>query len=115
MSTDQFADRMAAIRARFAAKLTAKIEETNAALPSLAGADGDVIEAVAATYRRIHDLCGVGPTVGFLETGRAARNLDAVLIGPFRAARGLTPDEVAKLKEGLDALRAAAQIDTQSN
>ncbi len=114
MSTDQFVQRIAAIRMRFASKLTTKIEETDAALPHLAGVGGDVVDAVAATYRRIHDLCGVGPTVGFVETGQAARNLDAILIGPFRAARGLTTDEVARLKEGLDALRSAALIDIQS-
>ena len=114
MSNDQFAERIAAIRLRFASKLATKIEETDAALPHLAGAGGDVVDAVATTYRRIHDLCGVGPTVGFVETGQAARSLDAILIGPFRAARGLTDDEVARLKEGLDALRAAALIDIQS-
>jgi hypothetical protein len=32
MSTDQFAERIAAIRLRFAAKLAARIEETDAAL-----------------------------------------------------------------------------------
>jgi hypothetical protein len=114
MSTDQFAERIAAIRSRFAAKLASKIEETDAALPHLAGAGSDVIDAVATTYRRIHDLCGVGPTVGFVATGQAARSLDAILIGPFRAARGLTDDEVARLKAGLDDLRAAALIDIQS-
>jgi hypothetical protein len=114
MSADQFAERIAAIRMRFASKLATKIEETNAALPHLAGTSADVVEAVATTYRRIHDLCGVGPTVGFVETGQAARGIDAILIGPFRAARGLTADEVARLKDGLDTLRAAALVDIQS-
>jgi hypothetical protein len=114
MSTDQFAERIAAIRVRFASKLATKIEDTDAALPHLAGAGAEVVDAVATIYRRIHDLCGVGPTVGFVETGQAARNIDTILIGPFRAARGLTDDEVARLKAGLDALRAAALIDIQS-
>jgi hypothetical protein len=114
MSADKFAERIAAIRVRFASKLATKIEETDAALPHLIGAGGDVVAAVAITYRRIHDLCGVGPTVGFVETGQAARSLDAILIGPFRAGRGLTDDEAARLKEGLDALRTAALIDIQS-
>ena len=37
MSADQFAERIAQIRVRFASRLVAKIGETDAALPNLAG------------------------------------------------------------------------------
>jgi hypothetical protein len=114
VSTDPFAERIAVIRKRFASKLVTKLEEIDAALPHLEGEGSTVIEAVATTYRRIHDVCGIGPTVGFDETGRVARSLDTILVGPFRGERGLTADEVATLREGLNALRVAAAHDMQS-
>lgn len=112
MGVDQFAERIAVIRTRFASKLAAKIGDTEAALPDLAGDATDAVGAAAAAYRRFHDVCGIAPTIGFDEIGRVARILDAVLIGPFRGKRGLTADEMVKLKLGLDALQAAARIDT---
>lgn len=114
MDDRQFSERMAQIRRRFAEKLPTKIADTTAALPNLTGEGSGVVDAVAAAYRRFHDLCGIAPTIGFTETGRVARSLDNILIGPFRAERGMTADETAKLKEGLDALHAAARIDMQS-
>ena len=114
MDTQDFAERMAQIRQRFATKLATKIADSNSDLPSLAGDGQSAIDAVAATYRRIHEVCGIAPTVGFIEAGRAARRLDEILIGPFREERALATDEVARLKEGLNALEAAARIDMQS-
>ena len=115
MSETQFAERMALIRGRFAAKLAVRIKETDTALPRLAGDGREAIDAVAATYRRFHDMCGIAPTIGFDAVGRAARGLvDGVLVAPFRAERGLTTAELARLMEGLDAFRAAARAETQS-
>jgi hypothetical protein len=114
VSIDPFAERIAVIRKHFASKLVARLGEIDASLPHLTGEGSTVIEAVVTTYRRIHDVCGVGPTVGFAETGRAARSLDAILAGPYRSERGLTAGELAALREGLDALRAAAKLDMQS-
>ena len=105
---------MAQIRERFATKLDLKIADTNSALPEVASEGASGTEAVAAAYRRIHDICGIAPTVGFVETGRVARTLDEILIGPFRAARALTADEMARLRTGLEALQAAARIDATS-
>jgi hypothetical protein len=113
MGVDQLAERIAVIRKRFASRLIATLHEIDPASRDLAG-DGANVDAVAATYRRIHDVCGTGPTIGFTASGQAARKLDAVLIEPFRAKRGLTADEVAQLKDGLDALRLAAELDMQS-
>lgn len=113
MSVDQFAERIAVIRRRFASRLATTLAEVDPASSALVG-DGADVDTVAATYRRIHDVCGTGPTIGFTASGQAARKLDAVLIGPFRAQRGLTVGEVAELKSGLHALRLAAEIDMQS-
>jgi tetraacyldisaccharide-1-P 4'-kinase len=111
MDESQFAERIAQIRARFAAKLVDKLQQTDAALPHLAGDGTDSADAVEAAYRRFHDVCGIGRTIGFEQTGRAARILDAILIGPFRDHRGLSNDELAKLKDGLAALRIVAQTE----
>jgi tetraacyldisaccharide-1-P 4'-kinase len=114
MDESQFAERIARIRARFAAKLADKIQQTFAALPHMAGDGSDAVEAVATAYRQFHDVCGIGATVGFEATGRLARNLDAVLVDPFRDHRGLSADELVKLKEALESLRFSAQTEMHS-
>lgn len=111
MDESQFAERIAQVRARFAAKLVDKLQQTDSALPHLAGDGTESADAVEAAYRRLHDVCGIAPTVGFEETGRAARILDAILIGPFRDRRGLSNDELTRLKDGLAALRIVAQTE----
>ena len=60
--SDQFAERFAAVRRRFTAKLEARIEEIESTVPLLA-ADG-AMEALARAHRRAHDLCGIGPNMG---------------------------------------------------
>jgi len=115
MDARQFAERMALIRARFIGRLPGKIEATDAALPMLAGDGKTAAEAVATIYRRFHELCGIGPTIGFNETGKVARTLvDGVLVKPFKAQRGLSAEELAKLKRGLESFRAAALNEMQS-
>jgi hypothetical protein len=115
MDAAQFAERMAQIRARFAAKLNSKIEDTDAALIVAVGDGKKAVEAVAAIYRRFHEVCGIGPTIGFNQTGRVARTLvDEVLVMPFRTERGLTAIEMAKMKEGLEAFKIAARVDMRS-
>jgi hypothetical protein len=113
MGVDQFSQRIDVIRKRFASRLAVTLTEVDPDSSSLAG-DGADLTKVTSTYRRIHDVCGTGPTIGFTASGQAARTIDAVLIGPFRAQRGLTVAEVAELKSGLDALRLAAEVDMQS-
>lgn len=114
MDETQFAERIAKIRARFASKLAEKIQETTAALPHLTDEGSEVVEAVAVTYRRFHELCGIGATIGFEATGQKARALDAILIGPFREHRSLSRDELTKLMAGLEALQEAARTEMQS-
>jgi tetraacyldisaccharide-1-P 4'-kinase len=114
MDQSRFTERMARIRARFAAKLADKIQQTDAALPHLVGDESDAVEAVAAAYCQFHDVCGIGETVGFEATGRLARNVTAILVGPFRDHRGLSRDELAKLKEALESLRIIARVEMRS-
>jgi hypothetical protein len=86
----QFAARIDGIRARFALKLANNIQQTDAALQYMSGDGNDAIDAVATTYRWLHDAVGICATIGFEATGRRARSCDAVLAGPFRAQRGLS-------------------------
>jgi hypothetical protein len=111
VQSDQFLDRLDAVRRRFAASLDGKIKDTYAELPGLTGEGADVVDAVAASYRRIHGICGVGAAVGFVGTGRAAKAVEDVLVGPYHSRRGLAADEVACLKDRLTALSAAAQAE----
>jgi hypothetical protein len=114
MESDQFAERIAGVRKRFAAKLAGRIAEIDAALPQLTCESATVATAVYETHRKVHDLCGIGPTLGFNATGTAARQIERILLQPSRAARALTEREIEDLKEGLLTLRAAAQTDMQS-
>ena len=114
MASDDFAERLNGVRIRFAAKLPARLEDIDNSLPQLKGEGGGVAAAVYDIHRKVHDLCGIGPTLGFDATGRAARVCERVLLKPSRDQRGLTEQEMAHLKEGLVALRAAVQSEIQS-
>jgi hypothetical protein len=114
MSQDEFAERLAALRKRFASRLAGRLAEIDAALPELSGDGGVVAGAVYATHRKVHDLCGIGPTLGFTATGAAARVCERILLQPSRGERGLTEQELGQLREGLVTLRAAAQNEMQS-
>jgi hypothetical protein len=111
----RFAERIAKIRMRFCSKLTEKIMKTDAALPHMAGEGSDAVEAVASAYHCFHDVSGIGSTIGFPETGQKARSCEAVLVKPFRAQRGLSPDELALLTLRLESFRSAAQTETFSS
>jgi hypothetical protein len=114
MSESEFAERIARVRTRFVTRFADKLQETDATLPHLAGDGADAANAVEAAYRRFHDMCGIGPTIGFDATGRAAKVLDAILIAPFRGRRGLSSDELARFQEGLETLRAAGRTEMES-
>jgi hypothetical protein len=113
MEGDPFAEKLATVRKRFAAKLTGRIAEIDAALPDLTGAAEGVAVRVYEAHRKVHDLCGLGPTLGFDGTGKAARVCERILLQPSRGERGLTEQELAQLKQGLVGLRAAASSDMQ--
>jgi hypothetical protein len=108
----QFAARMDGIRARYALKLAGHIERTDAALQQMTGNGSDSVNAVATAYFWLHDAVGVCATVGFEATGQLARSCEAVLVGPFRAQRGLSQQELALLTENLESLRITALGET---
>lgn len=107
MPADEFAERLAKVRNRFVSTLAAKIADAQAALPKLA-AETLALDTLDETYQRVHGLCGTGPTVGFPETGKAARAAEQILLAPYRAHRGLSPDELAALDQELQNLRQVA-------
>jgi chemotaxis protein histidine kinase CheA len=114
MTVDPFAERLARVRQRFVSVLASKIEDTYAALPILSGTAPVAVEAVGDTYRRMHGLVGIGATVGFARTGRAARSVEEILLPSHHARRGLTKEEIALLKNALHGLREAAAHELQS-
>jgi hypothetical protein len=108
----KFAARIDGIRARFALKLAHNIQQTDAALIHMAQEDDEAVSAVATAYRWFHDATGMCSTIGFEATGQLARSRDAILIGPFRAQRGLSPDELALLRQALESFRITALAET---
>lgn len=114
MGGDPFLERLAGLRQRFCAKLAGRLAEIDDALPELTGEGRAVAAAVYTAHRKVHDLCGIGPTLGFAATGSAARVCERILLEPSRGERGLTEQELARLKDGLAALRAAAESEIHS-
>jgi chemotaxis protein histidine kinase CheA len=108
MTADPFTDRLARVRDRFATTLAGRIDQTYAAIPQLLYVAPFASAAVAEAYRCVHGMVGVGPTVGFLATGQAARDVEDVLRTAQQQRRGLTADEVVLLKKTLQVLRAVA-------
>lgn len=107
-AADPFTDRLARVRDRFAAALTGKIEDACAALPRLADGAPAAASLVEETYRSIHGMVGVAPTVGFPATGQAAHQVEDILRPSQQAKRGLTADEISLLMKTLQMLREAA-------
>jgi chemotaxis protein histidine kinase CheA len=114
MSVDPFTERLARVRERFISALDSKITDTYAAIPILAGGSSETVETIAETYRRVHGIVGIGPTVGFAGTGRAARHLEDILMEPHQAKRGLTAQEILTFKKALHTLRETAAQELQS-
>ena len=108
MSVATFADRLARVRHRFVSTLESKIDDAYASIAGLADGAPAAPQSIAATYRAIHGVAGVGPTVGFPSTGHAARAVEEVLREAQQRERGLTADEILLYKKHLHALREAA-------
>lgn len=113
MSIDIFADRLARVRRRFVSTLQMRIDNTAASLDKLAAEVPAAAAAVGEAYRCVHGIVGVGPTVGFPATGRAARGVEDVLRPAQGERRGLSGDEVVLVKERLLELRAVAERELQ--
>lgn len=110
MHADQFESRLARVRHRFATTLEGKI--TNAVVTAdHMSCSVDGVTQVSESYRNLHGICGIGPTVGFTATGEAAQVAEAALIQAYRESRGLTQTEVLSLKKALERLRVAAELE----
>ena len=108
----EFVARIDTIRLRVVLKLAEKIREIDTTMSIMAGDGDDAVDAVASAYRWFHDVSGIGPIVGFEATGQHARLCAAVLIGSFRAQRGLSADELALLTSGFETFRIVAMNET---
>jgi chemotaxis protein histidine kinase CheA len=114
MTLDPYTDRLSRVRRRFASTLQGKIEDACAAIPQLSAALPAAAPAVDAVYRCMHGIVGIGPTVGFPQTGRASHDVEDVLRSPQQQKRGLTDDEILAFEKCLHALREAASCELQS-
>lgn len=114
MNEDEFNERIARVRQRFAAALPQKIDSGFAALPRLGDDDADAIEDLVVTHRSLHEICGIAPSVGFPATGTAARGAETVLREPAKTKRPLTPPEIAAYRTAIESLREAAQSELGS-
>jgi hypothetical protein len=109
MHADQFEVRLAIVRHRFATTLESQIEDAVVSANRMSGSGKDgFIKHVSESYRRLHGICGIGPTVGFSATGEAAHFAEATLMQAHRDRRGLTEKEVLNLKKALEHLRVVA-------
>jgi len=115
LEVDEFSKRLARIRARFATTLSAKVDDSFACLPKLADEDATAIETIVTVHRKLHEMCGIAPSIGFPATGQAARAAETVLREPAKSKRSLTAAEIAAFTAQLHGLRTATQSDLQSN
>lgn len=108
MHTDQFEVRLAIVRHRFATTLESKIQDAVISASLMSHNNVGVTKRISDSYRCLHGICGIGPTVGFSATGEAAHFAEAALMQAHREGRGLSEREVFGLKEALEHLRLAA-------
>jgi chemotaxis protein histidine kinase CheA len=109
--SDLFADRMAALRQRFAEQLNSRIDGIEAAMLQL---EDDDLDDLAQAHRDAHHLCGVGATLGFVGTGKVARSIEQILLTAVKAGRALTDDEVPCLRAGISLLRSTASVEMRA-
>jgi chemotaxis protein histidine kinase CheA len=114
MPADPFAERLAKVRQRFATSLESKIEDSFAALSKLSNDGDDTAHTLDEAYRCIHGIVGIGPSVGFAATGKAAKTVENVLLAAHRGARGLSPEEIDAFREALHGLRETARHELQT-
>jgi HPt (histidine-containing phosphotransfer) domain-containing protein len=114
MYADQYEVRLARVRHRFAATLESKITDAVVSVDRMSRGTEGVGKQVSQSYRDLHGICGIGPTVGFTATGEAAHVAEAALMQAYRESRGLTQTEVLSLKKALERLRVAAASELRS-
>ena len=80
---DEFAEQLARVRARFAAALDGKIGDSFAALEKISGG-GEATETVITTHRRLYEMCGLAPTLGFAQPSLTLRQAVHRAVEPTR-------------------------------
>jgi HPt (histidine-containing phosphotransfer) domain-containing protein len=105
MFSDVVMERIATVRHRFAAHLDDYIEEISSPLQAPRGARE---ASLSQAYRRAHKLCGIGPTLGFIATGKRAREIERLLRPATKDHRVLNAEETAQLRTRIAQLRAVA-------
>jgi HPt (histidine-containing phosphotransfer) domain-containing protein len=110
--SDLFVERIAEVRQRFVSRFDSRIEEIERAVLHGGGESG--LDAIAVAHRQAHGLCGIGPTLGFVGTGKVARSIEQLLLSVVKAGRELTDDEIPRLREGLALLRSTAIVEMGS-
>jgi hypothetical protein len=108
MYVDQFEARIARVRHRFATALESKIAQVFVLADGMVRDEDGHFELVSDCYRRLHGICGIGPTVGFAATGEAARAAESTLLQAMGEKRRPTEMEIVSLKEALVQLRTTA-------
>jgi hypothetical protein len=108
MYADQFESRLAIVRHRFATTLESKITDVVVSTDRISRSEDGAIKDLSESYRHLHNICGIGPTVGFVTTSEAARAAEVALMPAYHERRGLTEAEVLSLNKALARLRAAA-------
>jgi len=78
MHVDQFEVRLARVRHRFATALESKISDAVVSADHMTHDGHSALEYVSKSYRELHNICGIGPTVGFTATGDAASTAKVV-------------------------------------
>jgi chemotaxis protein histidine kinase CheA len=106
-----FADRLAALRQRFATQLDSRIAGMETAMLQR---EDDDLDDLAHAHRDAHHLCGVGATLGFVGTGMVARSIEQILLAAVKAGRALTDDELPRLRAGIALLRSTASAELRS-
>lgn len=110
----EFTAHIEKIRVRFVLKHADRIEQIRAAISQMTGDGSDAANAVASSYHWFHEICGISSTIGFEATGLQAQSCASILIGAFRAQRGLSRDEAKSLASGLESFRIVAQHEMHS-
>jgi chemotaxis protein histidine kinase CheA len=106
--SDDFADRIAATRQRFASQLDSRIAGIETAMMQR---EDDDLDDLAQAHREAHHLCGVGATMGFVGTGTVARSIEQILLAAVKAGRSLTDDEIPCLRARIALLRCTANAE----